>query len=381
MTTASENKAGNNSAEHDGRADHEQNTGTFIITTFKKSGGIDVVKGFLEQEYSKYSEETAAEVPQIDTAEGRKRIKDLAASINKKLSELDTPIRDYLRDIKEQPKLIEKIAKENKDKFTQLRANILKPLEDAQAWQDEKLNWLNGIPSWCATNPTASDLSALLVDVEALTLDDIWSELLKKFKVAHECAVTTLKVTLERIELAEAQAARLAELEAQAAEQQRKDREREIAESAAKKAREEAEVKAQKDREDLERRAVEAKQREENAKAAEQKAIRDAELAEEKRKQDAVEAEARSVAAAKDAAERQALAVKKAAEDEVKRIADEEAEQLRLAQAREANKEHRIKINRAAMVDFVAAGLSEADARLAITAIAKKEIRNISIQY
>lgn len=375
MTTASEN------TEQSTDQNTEQNTGTFIITTFKSAGGIDVVKGFLEQEYSKYSEETAAEVPQIDTAEGRKRIKDLAASINKKLSELDTPIRDYLRDIKEQPKLIEKIAKENKDKFTKLRADILKPLEDAQEWQDGKLNWLNGIPVWCATNPAAADLSALLVDVEAFTLDDIWSELLKKFKVAHECAVTTLKVTLERIELAEAQAARLAELEAQAAEQQRKDREREIAEAAAKKAREEAEAKAQKDREDLERRAVEAKQREENAKAAEQKAIRDAELADAQRKQDAIDAEARSVAAAKEAAERQELAVKKAAEDEAKRIADEEAEQLRLAQAREANKEHRIKINRAAMVDFMAAGLSEADARLAITAIAKKEIRNISIQY
>ncbi len=367
MTAASENT--------------EQNTGTFIITTFKKSGGIDVVKGFLEQEYSKYSTETAAEVPQIDTAEGRKRIKDLAASINKKLSELDTPIRDYLRDIKEQPKLIEKIAKENKDNFTRLRADILKPLEDAQAWQDEKLNWLNGIPAWCATNPTAADLSALLVDVEAFTLDDIWSELLKKFKVSHECAVTTLKVTIERIELAEAQAAELEGLRAKQAAAEQAEREREIADAAAKKAREDAEAQNKKDREDLERRAVEAKQREEDAKAAEQKAIRDAELAEEKRKQDAIDAEARSVAAAKEAAERQALAVKKAAEDEAKRIADEEAEQLLLAQAREANKEHRIAVNRSAMVDLIAAGLSEDDAKKAITAIAKKLVRNISIQY
>jgi DNA repair exonuclease SbcCD ATPase subunit len=385
MTTASENTAGTNSAEHDGRADHaqntEQNTGAFIITTFKSAGGIDVVKGFLEQEYSKYSTETAAEVPQIDTAEGRKRIKDLAASINKKLSELDTPIRDYLRDIKEQPKLIEKIAKENKDKFTQLRADILKPLEDAQAWQDEKLNWLNGIPAWCATNPAAADLSALLVNVEAFTLDDIWSELLKKFKVAHECAVTTLKVTLERIELAEAQAAELEELRRKQALAEQQERDRKIAEEAAAKARADADAQAKKDREDLERRAVEAKQREENAKASEQKAIRDAELAEEKRKQDAIESEARSVAAAKESAERQALAVKKAAEDEAKRIADEEAEQQRLAQAREANKEHRIKINRAAMVDLIAAGLTEELARAAITAIAKKQVRNISIQY
>lgn len=378
MTTANTASATNNNAATENQTSTPE---VFIITTFKQSGGIDVVKSFLEQKYSDYSEKAASEVPDVDTEGGRKRIKALAAEVNKKLSELDTPIRDYLRDIKKQPKLIEAIAKENKEKYTSLRADILKPLEDAQVWQDEKLAWLNGIPEWCAMNPASEFISQAVADVEAFSFDEVWPELKKKFKVAHEAAMTTLTVTLERIELAEQQAARLAELEAQAEAQRQKERDRQVAEEAAQRARDEADEKARKEREDIERRAVEAKQREEAAKAAEQKAIRDAELAEERRKQDAIDAENRRIAEAEAAEARQAAAIKREVELEAKRIADEEAEQKRLTEAREANKEHRIKINRAAMVDLIAAGLSEEDAKNAIRAIAKREVRNISIQY
>ena len=76
------------------------------------------------------------------------------------------------------------------------------------------------------------------------------------------------------------------------------------------------------------------------------------------------------------------LAVEQATAKETKRLADEEEQQAAEAKAREENKEHRTGINRAAMVAFDCRWTSsQEDAKIAIIAIAKKEIRNISIQY
>lgn len=359
----------------------ESNTETFIITEFK-SGGIDTVKSFLENNFATYSAEVAAEVPQIDSEEGRKRIKVLGAEINKKLAEVDSPMRDYLRDIKKQPKLIEAIAKKNKEKFTKLRADILKPLEEAQQWQNDKLDWLAEIVQICASgNTNSEDLKQMIGAVESFDLEVVWPELKRKFKVAHENALTTARVTLERVEAAESQAAELAELRRKAAEADQAERDRKVAEEAEKKARADAESKAQKEREYVERRAVEAKQREEAAKQAEAKAIRDAELAGERRAQEAEAAKQREAQAkidAEAAAKRQA---EEAAAAERKAIKDEEDRQKREAQQRENDKKHRTTINRRNLAVLLAMGISEEDGKKVITAIAKGELPDIRIYY
>lgn len=380
MTTAKTAKE-NDTSKANSNA-NEANNEQFIITTFKKEGGIDVVKDFLEKEFDKYSSEAAAEVPEIDSEAGRKRIKALAAQVNKKLSELDTPIRDYLRDIKKQPKLIEAVAKENKTKFTELRAGILKPLEEAQQSQDEVIAWLNGVPAVCGDPGVVSEqLREYIETINSYSVDLVWTELRRKFMVAHENALTTATVTLERIEQQEAQAAELEELRKKQAEAEQAEQARKIAEEAANKARIEAEAKAQREREDVERRAVEAKQREENAKVAEAKAKRDAELA--KEQQQAAEAQAKIDAENERVAseKRQSEAVELAKKQEAARIAEEEAAQAAQAKAREEDKNHRIKINRGAMVDLIAAGIDEEVAKDVIRAIARKQVRNVSIQY
>lgn len=331
--------------------------------------------------FESVDKEVKAEVPDVETEDGRKRIKSLAAKISKSKTALDTPMRDYLRILKTQPKELEKNARESKERFDKLRDELLAPLAEAQAWQDGKLAWLDGIPAWCASNPASTDLSALLVDVNEFVLDDIWPELLKKFKVAHEAATTTLTVTLERITMAEAQALELEELRQKQAAAEQAERDRKIADEAAAKAREESEAKAQRDREAVDRRAAESRQREENSKAAEQKAIRDAELAEQRRIDDAAAAAEQRKADAIAAEERQTAAVKLEAENEAKRIAEQEAEQAKLAADRAADKGLRVKINRAALVDLIAAGVSEEDAKTVIRAIGRNEVRNIKIIY
>ncbi len=332
--------------------------------------------------FKEAEKEARAEVPDVTTEEGRKHIKEMARKVSASNKVLDTPMRDYLRILKTQPKALEKNARESKQRFEELKADILKPLLEAQASQDEIITWLNGIPAVCGDpGVTSEQLNGFISTINGYTVELVWPELKKKFKVAHEAALTTTTVTLERITQQEKQAAELEELRQKQARAEQEQRDREIAEKAAEKARQEAEAKAQRDREDVDRRAAESRQREENAKAAEAQAKRDAELAEQKRTDDAkqakINAENERVAAEK----RQALAVEQAKQAEAKRIADEEAEQAQLAKAREADKEHRISINRAALVDLIAAGLSEEDAKNAVRAIAKKQVRNISIQY
>ncbi|AUR86576.1 coil containing protein [Vibrio phage 1.086.O._10N.222.51.F8] len=395
----------------------ENNTGTtetFIITEFK-SGGIDTVKSFLENNFDTYSAEINAEVPQIDSEEGRKRIKALGTEINKKLAEVDSPMRDYLRDIKKQPKLIEAIAKENKEKFTKLRADILKPLEEAQEWQDKDLATLNEVPTICGQHDITSDrLNEIIEWVESFDLDSVWPELKKKFKVAHENALTTARVTLERVEAQEAQAAELKRFqdEAKAREDEKK------AEKAAEEARKQERAKAaakltnavnarikneltiypyqtksmsstwyqeQITRlqsivigDEWEPLQVEAKEALSLSRNNALQGFTDAKMAEEqaeeaRKARDGMN-ELHSEALSMDAAFNAAAAERKA-------IADEKDRQKREAQQRENDKKHRTTVNRRNLAVLLAMGISEDDGKKVITAIAKGELPDIRIYY
>ena len=326
--------------------------------------------------------EAKSEVPDVETEEGRKNIKDLARKVSASNKALDTPMRDYLRVLKTQPKALEKNARESKARFDELKASILKPLADAQAGQDAIIEWLTNVPVNCSVPGITSEELISFIDISnGYSVDLVWPELRKKFKVAHEAAVTTATVALERVSEAEKQAERLAELEDQAAKQKQIDHDRVVAENAAKKAQQDAEEKAQRDRVDVERRAAEAKQREESAVAEKARAIRDAELAEKRRLQEVADAKVREEKAKIDAD----LAAKKAAEQareaEAKRIADEEKAQAKLAKDRESDKAHTIAVNRANLVVLIAAGFSEDDSKKFIRMVAKNELPDIKIHY
>jgi len=336
----------------------------------------------LQKLFKQVEDEVKSEVADVETQDGRKRIKDLAAKISKSNKAIDEPIRNHLRVMKALPKVLELNARNSKSRFEKLREGVLEPLTKAQEFQNQQLEWLVSVPVMCTyPNIDSDQLKQHLADIETIGTCEIWPELKKKFKVAIEAATTSATVTLERVETAEKQAAELAELRKQQEEAERKEHDRKVAAEAEEKAKREAEQKACKEREDIERRAVEAKQREEEAKQREIRAKHEAEQAEKRRIAEAEAAEKRAEQAKIDAENRAKAAAKKAAEDERKRIEEEEAEQKRLAEAREADKNHRIKINRAALVALVAGGLSEEDAKTAITLIAKRQVPNISIQY
>lgn len=66
-------------------------------------------KDALIDAYKRIEKEAKSEVPDIETEEGRKNIKEMARKVAASKTAIDTPIRDYLRIIKAQPKVLEKM--------------------------------------------------------------------------------------------------------------------------------------------------------------------------------------------------------------------------------------------------------------------------------
>lgn len=337
----------------------------------------------LETLYKQVEAEVSAEVPDVETVEGRKRIKSLAANVASSKTAIDKPIRDYLRAIKEQPKLLEKNARESCERFDALKAKLLAPLEAAQAKQDAILARLSEIMRLCSDVGTDATMArSMASEAEAVDLSAFWPELAKKAKTAKEAADSACAVTVERLEREEEQAAELERLRLEAAEREQADRDRRIAEEAAERARLAAEQRAREEREAVERRAVEAKQREESAKLEAERQRQLAEQAEARRIADAEAAEQRRLEAEANAQRQAQEAAQRSAEAERQRLAAEAAEAERQAKAREADKNHRIAINRAALAALVAeTGLTEEQGKAVIRAIGQKLIPAVSISY
>lgn len=331
----------------------------------------------LEDLFAKVKAEVESHVPDIETVEGRKHIKSLAAKISSSKTAIDKPLRDYLREIKALPKVVEKNARESVERFDALRDATLKPLNDAQAHQDAIIARMDEIVRLCSQDGLQSSVVRLLayevasVDVETT----FWPELIKKAKASVEGAMSATTVTLNRLIESEKQAAELERLRKESEENARREHERLIAEEAARKAQEEERQRAEQRVLDEQRKAEESRlaqlKAEQDAKLAEQARIeaeeqakRDAELAEQQAKErERIAAEN----AKKRAEEQQALALQRQKEEEEKRAAD---------------KAHRVAINRAALADLIAqASLTEEQAKAVITAVAKGLIANMKMIY
>lgn len=326
--------------------------------------------------YQAVEREVTAEVPDITTKEGRARIKSLAAKVASSKTATDTPIRDYLREIKALPKILEANARDNVERYDSLKAQILAPLTEAAKPQAELIEWLGTVPAMCGQPAiTANELASLVAEVDQRCEGvEIWPENAKKFtallETARLCVVTAHDKKVED----EEREAELARLRAEALQREQEDRDRKIAEAAAAKAREEEAERARRDREAVERRAAEDKLRMEEQARRAAEAVRREQAA----KDELAAAQARAEQQAKEAAEQ---AEKAAIERERQHQAQELAEQQRQAKARENDKANRVEKNREALVDFISAGIDEATAKTVITLIAKRQIRNISIAY
>ncbi|WP_374417434.1 hypothetical protein [Klebsiella quasipneumoniae] len=320
------------------------------------------------------------EVPDLSTAKGRARIASLAAQVSRSKTAVEKPGRDYLKRLKEQPKVVEAELRRFVTECDQLRDEVRRPLtewEDAEKARTEALQQrlvdlraLAEVIDTAGNYLPSADIQARILEAKSVVLDDSWQERAAEAGVAKDSTIQQLEASLVIAQKREHEAAELDRLRKEAEEKARLEREENIRREAAEQAKRDAEEKAQAEIDAAARRESEARAATERAERekieAQQKAEREAKAAAEKAEQEknaAIAAERRR----QEEAESARLA-------EQKRIAEEEAR-------RAADKEHRRSINRQAIADLIESGLTQEMAEKALIAIASGKVSAVSIKY
>lgn len=245
---------------------------------------------------------------------------------------------------------------------------------------------------------------------EAMKMGEHWEEFEADAARTKDQVLDKLRATLAARQKYETEQAELVRLRAETEAQAQRERDAQIAREAEERARREAEQRAQAERDAAAKREAEAKaaadRRELELKLAAEQSERAAAQAardkieseqraaqqkiedEQRHKQAMAQAEADRVAAEQraeqeriDSERRQAEAAERARLAEIARANAAAAEINRQAAAREADKAHKAKINRAALDAFIAGGMPVECAKQAVTLIAQRKIPSIAITY
>ncbi|CNI60117.1 hypothetical protein [Yersinia bercovieri] len=322
----------------------DENTGLVVIDIKPESYPTLYVTNGLDK-YLNQIRQAVNEVPDVSTAKGRARIASLAASASRSKTAIEKPGREYLRHLKEQPKIIEAELRRFVIECDEIRDETRRPLTEWEAEQER-----------------------LRQEAEAKKKAE---ELAAEIEVAHEMALL-MNDAFDRD----------AKAKADEVERLRKAHEEFIAQQAAEKAKREVEEKAKRDIEAAEQRERDAKlaqeRAEQTAKDAAAKAERDAkELAErvEREKQEAIAAEKLKAQQEAERVQREAKRKEDARLAEEKRVADEAA-------ARAANEAHRKTVGAAVVNGLIEhAGLTREQAIATLCAIKDSKIPHTNIHY
>ncbi|WP_339100241.1 hypothetical protein WKQ99_18675 [Pseudomonas atacamensis] len=363
------------------------------------------VAGGLGQFFDAVAAEVTAEVPDLTTRKGRERIASLAAKVSKSKTAVEKPGRDYLKRLKEMPKVVEAELRDFVNKMDALRDATRQPLTDWEqaeiARTDAHVDAIQRIKDLVIFDetPTSGLLAGIIADLELLEIGDSWEEFMAEAaQVKDQTLIKLRSLHTERARY-EAEQAELLRLRAEAEAQAQRDRDAQIAREAEERTRREAEQRAQAEREAAARREQELLDQAAAAQRAAAQAALDAEAAAERQRMQlelqaeqartaAAQAEANRIAAEQRAEQervaaeqRQAQAVEQARKNELARQAAAVAFELEQAQDREADEAHRRAINRAALDAFIAGGMPEDCAKQAIKLIAQRKIPAVTISY
>lgn len=359
----------------------------------------DGLTGVLE----KMKKEVGSFVPDLTTAEGRKAITSLAYNVTRSKTYLDDIGKDMVAEWKEKAKSVDSKRRWMRDELDALRDQIKAPLVAWQKEEEERVAKIsntinntieagkNAIQGYLST--TLDELLEIRTHVEEIDPEHGFGDFKDRMTEVRLEALEQIELAISHRNTYDVEQTELAELRAEkekrdeadrierearekAEREQREKEEREAREKAiADKAKKEAEARekqAIKDKADAEKREQKAKADAEKAKKLAEKQAKEAkELAEKKAKEAKIQAE-KDLKDAQEKAEREA------------REKLEREEQARKAEAekRERNTRHKAKINNEAVEDLVKnCKLSEEQAKIVVTQIAKKKIRNTSITY
>jgi len=363
------------------------------------------VAGGLGQFFDAVKAEVTGEVPDLTTVKGRARIASLAATVSKSKKAVETPGRDYLKRLKEMPKVVEAELREFVTKMDNLRDSTRQPLTDwenaDQARKDKHVDGIDSMKDLAVfeATPAAAHVAQIIADLELVEINDSWEEFLAEAAQVKDQTLAKLRGILAERTQYEAEQAELVRLRAEAEAQAQRDRDAEIARAAAEQALRQAEEKAQAERDAAARREQELLDQAAAAQRATEQAARDAEAAAERQRLQ-LELQAEQARAAAAQAEASRLAAEQRAEQErleAIRRQEEAVEQARLAevaranaaadeilrqqQARQADVAHKSKILGEAKQALIGMNISEELAKAIVLKIARGEVPNVSIQF
>lgn len=370
---------------------------------------------FLEQ-----IREGVNEVPDLSTAKGRARIASLAAQVSRSKTAVEKPGRDYLKRLKEQPKVVEAELRRFVTECDQLRDEVRRPLtewEGAEKARTEALQQrlvdlraLDDVIDTAGNYLPSDDIQARIMEAKSVVLDDSWQERAAEAGVAKDSTIQQLESSLAVAQKREHEAAELERLRKEAEGKARLGREEAIRREAAEKATRDAEEKANRERQQhqdalseisgIQQQVIIAQSgrlgvRQGGTVQCIKETLAETEAwtiderfgsligAAENAKQQAivqikqllVNAETiQKLQEENDRILRETEAKEKNRLAEQKRIADEEAR-------RAADKEHRRTINRQAIADLIESGLSQEMAEKVLIAIASGKVSAVSIKY
>ncbi|VVO86375.1 hypothetical protein [Pseudomonas fluorescens] len=371
----------------------------------EKNAPTIYVAGGLGQFFDAVVAEVTAEVPDLTTRKGRERIASLAAKVSKSKTAVEKPGRDYLKRLKEMPKVVEAELREFVNKMDALRDATRQPLTDWEqaeiARTDAHVDAIQRIKDLAIFEaaPTAEHLANIIAELELLEMGDSWEEFLAEAAQVKDQTLIKLRTLHAERARYEAEQAELIRLRAEAEAQAQRDRDAQIARDAEECARREAEQRAQAERDAATRREQELLDQAAAAQRAAEQAARDAEVEAERQRlqlqlqaeqaeRAAAQAEANRIAAEQRAEQervaaeqRQAEAVEQARLAEVARQQAEANEAARQQREREADQAHKVKIMGAAKEALMSMNITEELAKAIVLKIARREVPNITIHF
>lgn len=363
------------------------------------------VAGGLGQFFDAVKAEVTGEVPDLTTRKGRERIASLAATVSKSKAAVEKPGRDYLRRLKEMPKVVEAELREFVTKMDNLRDATRQPLteweEAEQARKDKHVDGIQTIKDLAVfeATPTAARVADIIAKLELVAISDTWEEFLAEAAQVKDQTLAKLRILHGERAQYEAEQAELLRLRAEAEAQAQRDRDAEIARVAAEQARIDAEQRAQAERDAAARREQDLLDQAAAAQRAAAQAVLDAEAAAERQRLQ-LELQAEQARAAAAQAETNRIAAEQRAEQDrlaAIRRQEEAVEQARLAEiaranaaadeilrqqkARQADVAHKSKILGEAKQALIGMNISEELAKAIVLKIARGEVPHITIQF
>ena len=249
---------------------------------------------------------------------------------------------------------------------------------DRVAAQKERVQWFGMMG---ADAVTSAELSQAIERIESEVIGDDYEEFKADALILKDTSLQTLRTRRFDAIRKEEEAAELERLRAESKAREQADRDAAIAKAAEDRAKAEAAAEAQRVAAEQAKAIQDAENKAKAEREAGERRELELKLAAENAERRRVEQEQRAEQDRKDAIARAEQQAAVAVEAEKQRVAAAQAAEAAEQAKRERNRAHKAKINSAALAAFVAGGMTEECAKLAVTLIASGKIPAVAIAY